>query len=135
VFITDLPYKGRFYFIDVLTQKDDYISSDDDGDDDTASFDGDKFNILTRQVVATISIQDRCDKVPKFYLIGVDIIEKVKTADERVSWFITLTFRLEEIFRYSRYYVKQAENLFRPTCLVPLGGVLRITDTEGSINA
>jgi hypothetical protein len=87
VFISDLPYTGRFDFVQVLQEKDKAINYSFDEDDiDEHAFDVSRFDI-TRQVVATISIKGPDDCVPKFYLLGIDMKEHKKTVEESILPF------------------------------------------------
>jgi hypothetical protein len=129
VFISDLPYTGRFDFVQVLQEKDEamnYSSDEDDIDED--AFDVSRFDIITRQVVATISIKGPDDCVPKFYLLGIDMKEHKKTVEESLLPFPMLVHDIRYPTRRCRLHINASlfpsEEMFRATCVVPVGGVI-----------
>jgi hypothetical protein len=116
VFISDLPYTGRFDFVQVLQEKDEAMNYSSDEDDiDEHDFDVSRFDIITRQVVATISILKEVlmtdDCVPKFYLLGIetDMKEHKKTVER---YYTTITTTTTSYYRYWCLLLLQLHNYY-----------------------
>ena len=102
-----------------------------DSESSTVGDDLESNSVLTRQVAATISVREHDNDIPKYYMLGIDMSPVAERYNEarclpypKLEYNIRFPQRRQHCRLHIHAVLFDCDDIYRPTCLVPVGGVM-----------